>query len=74
MTITIEILEKIEVDLGTVVLCPGETYNFDGEELSQSGTYDVEDTAASGCDSITTVTIEAVTLEEVNLTSQGEYF
>ncbi len=58
ITITIDIVEEIQVDLGTIILCEGDSYNFAGQVISQSGVYSDIEQSTIGCDSTTIVNIE----------------
>ena len=58
LTVRVEIVEDILVDLGTIVLCEGESFLFSGTDISQSGMYSDTSVSSIGCDSITTVNIE----------------
>lgn len=58
---TINVTEKIEVDLEDVELCEGtDAYTFDGKVYSAAGTYNLtgkSTSVISGCDSITNVRV-----------------
>jgi hypothetical protein len=43
-------------------ICSGDTYLFDGQELSSSGTYQATFTAGNGCDSMVTLNLTVVEL------------
>ncbi len=50
-----------------ITLCNGEIYNFNGEILSESGTYSQVLTAANGCDSTVTLNLNVLPLLESTL-------
>lgn len=57
---TINVTSKMIVKLDDVVLCEGDTYEFDGKTYTAPGVYQLESTATSketGCDSITMQTL-----------------
>ena len=45
-------------------ICAGETYEFDGENLSESGTYTMTLISAGGCDSIITLVLTVLPVSE----------
>ena len=68
VTVAIEIVENIEVDLGTVVICEGDAFSFGGNSITQSGTYSTTEPSAIGCDSTTTINIEVTPAMVVSIT------
>ncbi len=44
-----------------VRICAGESYTFDGQELSESGQYEAVFTAANGCDSLVSLSLTVLT-------------
>ena len=69
VTFTIEVVESINVDLGSMVICEGETFDFSGQMITTSGIFSDTTQTAAGCDSITTIQVD-VTPEMVITTSQ----
>lgn len=61
-TLTLEVLALAQGAVEAAV-CAGQTYDFHGETLSQSGTYTTLLTAANGCDS--TLTLRLTVLPEI---------
>ncbi len=64
------------VDLGVITLCPGETFNFNGQMIGSSGVFIMNDTTALGCDSTLTVEIvaeEIATLSVRDTACEGEF-
>ncbi len=49
----------------TVYVCPGDTYFFEGREVTESGTQSAEYTTVWGCDS--TIIVEVVLVQEIKL-------
>ena len=62
-------VESINVDLGSMVICEGETFDFSGQMITTSGIFSDTTQTAAGCDSITTIQVD-VTPEMVITTSQ----
>jgi trimeric autotransporter adhesin len=56
VTLTLTVTGPITTSL-TVSICEGESYSFNGQQLSQSGVYTAEFTTAAGCDSIVTLNL-----------------
>jgi len=56
VTLTLNVNPVLETALAATI-CSNETYSFDGEDLSVAGIYSDTLTAASGCDSIVTLTL-----------------
>lgn len=52
------------------IICEGETYAFNGQNLSQSGGYEGVFTAFNGCDSTVTLTLEVLPVYTENITAQ----
>ncbi len=69
VTFTLEIVESINVDLGSMVICDGESFDFNGQIITTSGIFEHTTQTALGCDSITTIQVD-VTPEMVITTSQ----
>jgi hypothetical protein len=60
VTLELTVLDN-PLTLLTESICEGESYTFDGQQLTQSGTYSALYTAANGCDSL--VTLELTVLD-----------
>ncbi len=56
ITLTLNVNPVLETALAATI-CSNETYNFGGATLSTAGTYSDTLTAASGCDSVVTLTL-----------------
>jgi len=56
-TLTIEAIEIVS-SMENVELCQGQIYSWNGQELSQAGTYTDTLTGISGCDSIATLNLQ----------------
>jgi hypothetical protein len=50
-------LKPVASSLQTAAICPGSTFSFGGQNLSQAGTFKDTLTAANGCDSVITLTL-----------------
>lgn len=50
-------------------ICEGTTYEFNGEALSQSGTYSVVLPAANGCDSTVTLVLKVLPIQHTHLSA-----
>ncbi|MEM6318586.1 MAG: SdrD B-like domain-containing protein [Bacteroidota bacterium] len=59
IVLTLNVIDVIETNLNEEI-CEGESYTFDGQALTTSGTYRDTTTAASGCDSITILTLDVM--------------
>ncbi|MEO1411409.1 MAG: hypothetical protein AAFW73_16085, partial [Bacteroidota bacterium] len=46
-------------DLGTIGLCPGDCYNYQGQDYCNAGSYDLTETDPNGCVDTTRFTLEA---------------
>ena len=62
VVLTLQVLPVSPVQL-SVQICPGAGYSFNGEDLTESGTYTAFFTAENGCDS--TVTLELLVLDTI---------
>lgn len=62
---TVHIHYGVKYDTTNVTICQGETYNFLGKALYQSGQYDTLFIAASGCDSFVTLNLTVNPLPDV---------
>ena len=60
--------EQIETNLERTI-CSDETYNFNGQTINQSGTYDTLFTSATGCDSI--VTLKLIVNEQIQTNTEA---
>ncbi|MCB9329634.1 MAG: T9SS type A sorting domain-containing protein [Lewinellaceae bacterium] len=69
VNLALTVLDAPEIEL-EVTLCNGETYDFAGETLSQSGTYPAVLTTENGCDSTVTLVLEILPVLETNLEIQ----
>ncbi len=61
VTLTLS-LKPVASSSQTAAICPGSTFSFGGQNLSQAGTYKDTLTAANGCDSIITLTLTLKTI------------
>jgi hypothetical protein len=61
VTLTLS-LKPVASSTQTASICPGSTFSFGGQNLSQAGTYKDTLTAANGCDSIITLTLTLKTI------------
>ena len=67
VTFMIEEVGAIQVDLGVVTICDGDSYSFGDQEITTSGVYTTTDATAAGCDSITTIQVDV--RQEMSLTT-----
>lgn len=76
INLALTVLDAPETQL-QVTVCNGETYDFAGETLSQSGTYPAVFTAENGCDSTVTLVLEILpvleTSQEVQICAGDSY-
>ncbi len=66
VTVTIVFTDDIEVDLGTVTICQGDTYTFGNLQITESGLYTDTSLSSLGCDSITTIMVDMTPLLSIN--------
>jgi len=59
VTLFLSLIPPVKTDLNASI-CEGESYDFQGEELSESGVYSIVLTASNGCDSIVTLFLSVV--------------
>ena len=59
VTLNLEVLDQLTTTLNESI-CQGESYVFDGQNETTSGTYTANLTAASGCDSIVTLNLTVI--------------
>ena len=69
LTVEIAILEPTSSTM-EIAICEGEQYNFNGELYGEGGTYEANLTAANGCDSTVTLTLNV--LEHFTTTLNAE--
>ena len=62
VTLALQVLPVAHTSLD-VKLCAGETYEFDGNLISDSGTYTAIFTSENGCDSIVTLVLEILPVQ-----------
>ena len=76
VTLTLNVLEFFETTLAAVI-CPGQTYLFNGQEISQPGQYEAVFTAANGCDSTVTLFLDLLNVSKISILAticQGETY
>ena len=76
INLTLMVVDQIKANLSETI-CTGQSYRFDGRDLTTSGTYTQTLTSAQGCDSIVTLilTVDDVLRTTVNETiCEGETF
>lgn len=66
VTLVLSVDEKL-ISSEDAVICGGDTYLFDGQELDVSGTYSVIYTAIGGCDSIVTLNLTVLPKDATSL-------
>ena len=66
VTLTLTVLPLSE-SVSTATICAGEYYTFNGQTLSESGTYPVVLTGANGCDSIAVLQLTVLPVVSTNL-------
>ena len=75
LTLTVAPLEETEL---VEAICPGTSYNFNGEELSEAGVYVANLTTVFGCDSTVTLTLsifDPIPVTELSVTiCEGESY
>ncbi|MEO1260654.1 MAG: gliding motility-associated C-terminal domain-containing protein [Bacteroidota bacterium] len=64
----LEVLNFLQTDLNEII-CEGETYEVGSESFDESGTYQVDLTAVSGCDSIVVLDLEVVAVAETPISA-----
>jgi len=65
--VTLDVVDEITVDLGTVTICEGDSYLFAGQTITTSGDHSVTDQSSIGCDSITSINIQVTPLLEIDI-------
>ncbi|MFK7934135.1 MAG: gliding motility-associated C-terminal domain-containing protein, partial [Saprospiraceae bacterium] len=66
MTLELQVVESVD-RAETAMICTGETYNFDNQQLSEAGTYVATSMNAAGCEITTTLELQVVESLERNL-------
>lgn len=66
LTLTILPLQHTTLD---VSICDGESYSFDGNDLTESGAYEAVLTGSNGCDSTVSLNLTVLPLLEENVTA-----
>ncbi len=69
VTLLLEVLEILQTDLEEEI-CEGETFNFNGEILSQPGSYEQTYTSVIGCDSVVTLDLTVHQTQQTALTAE----
>ena len=64
VTLTLSVSNKIQVSLSGAI-CGNETYEFDGEELTEPGVYTKTYPSSYGCDSVVTLTLVGVSAPQL---------
>ncbi|MEO0899872.1 MAG: T9SS type A sorting domain-containing protein [Bacteroidota bacterium] len=76
VNLTLSVITTINTAI-TADICDNETFNFDGQTLSQAGTYTANFVSTSGCDSVVSLTLNVNPTfnQSVNATiNQGQSF
>ncbi len=63
VTLTLTVLSAL-AGTAEATICAGDSYNFNGESLTQSGSYTTVYTADNGCDSVVVLTLTALPLPQ----------
>lgn len=63
--VNVVFVDEIIEDLGIVTICEGDSYDFSGEQISDSGTFRDTSLTVNGCDSITIVEINVLPEMEI---------
>jgi len=66
ITLTLEVLPVAASSIEATI-CANQTYEFDGSLLSEEGTYTALYTAANGCDSTVTLTLQVIPFYETEI-------
>ena len=66
VTFTLEVLPATGTSF-EVSICEGDTYDFGDQNLADAGVYEAIYTAENGCDSVVTLTLEVLPVQETNL-------
>ncbi len=69
VTLTLTVLDVLE-EMITDTICAGEVYDFNGQQVSSSGTYSYTTTSSIGCDSV--VTLDLTVLPTTSETISAE--
>jgi Tfp pilus assembly major pilin PilA len=69
VTLTLSVLANVETSLSAEI-CAGSSYAFDGQALTESGTYTALYAAANGCDSLVTLTLSVLANVETSLSAE----
>ncbi|MFK7932378.1 MAG: hypothetical protein AB8G22_02645, partial [Saprospiraceae bacterium] len=75
-TLELQIVESVD-RAETVMICTGEFYDFDNQQLSEAGTYVATSTNAAGCEITTTLelqVVESVDRAETVMICTGEFY
>lgn len=76
VTLTLTVLPQANTALEAAI-CPGETYDFNGQSLDSSGVYSVILPAANGCDSTVTLALTVLATQKTTLQAaicEGEIY
>lgn len=76
VTLTLNVLPLANTALEATI-CQGETYNFNGEILTEAGVYDAVFDAENGCDSIVTLTLIVLPTQQTAINAsicEGELY
>lgn len=63
VTLELEVLSEFETPISATI-CEGETYSFNGQELSAAGAYEAEMQSQAGCDSLVVLQLSVAALSE----------
>jgi len=76
VTLTLTVLPTFSTDIEATI-CAGESFNFNGDDLTDNGTYSAELVAGNGCDSIVVLTLtvlpEVLTSESAQICAGETY-